>query len=84
MKAVEFSAPVRRSLLSRELLLGVPQAGLMIVFLLAVVFCYMLRFLFMAVPVLIFYIVMRIATRKDPYQVDIMIEHIQQPDLLIG
>jgi type IV secretory pathway TrbD component len=78
-----FGLPVRRSLLQRELLGGVPQAGLLLLFLLAVVFVYGLSMYFMAVPVIILYLVMRALTKRDPWMIDIVLENIGQKDALL-
>jgi hypothetical protein len=48
----EFARPVRRSLLQREMFCGVPQMGLLLLFIMAVVFIYGLRLWFM-IPVII-------------------------------
>jgi type IV secretory pathway TrbD component len=78
-----FGRPVRRSLLQRELLAGVPQAGLFLLFMLAVVFMYGLELYFMGVPVAILYLIMRALTRRDPWFIDIVLENISQKDVFI-
>ncbi|MDR1211813.1 MAG: VirB3 family type IV secretion system protein [Spirochaetaceae bacterium] len=75
-----FSRIVHRSLLQRELMAGIPQAGLFILFMLAVVFIYGLELYFMLVPILILYLVMRHLTAKDPWFIDIVLENITQKD----
>jgi type IV secretory pathway VirB3-like protein len=77
------SRKVRRSLLQRELLGGVPQAGLLLLFMMAVVFIYGLELYFMAVPIVILYLVMRILTARDPWLIDIVLENIAQKDRFI-
>jgi type IV secretory pathway TrbD component len=74
---------VRRSLLQRELLAGVPQAGLFLLFILAVVFMYGLELYFMGIPIVILYLVMRALTRRDPWLIDIVLDNITQKDLFI-
>jgi type IV secretory pathway TrbD component len=74
---------VRRSLLARELMGGVPQAGLLVLFMLGVIFIYGLRLYFMSVPILVLYIVMRLLTKRDPWLIDIVIENIHQKDVYI-
>jgi type IV secretory pathway VirB3-like protein len=78
-----YRLPVRRSLLQRELLFGVPQAGLLILFMLAAVFLYGLEMYFMAAPVVVLYFVMRILTKKDQWLIDIVLDNIMQKDRLI-
>jgi type IV secretory pathway TrbD component len=78
-----YSAPVHRSLLQRDLLGGVPQAGLIILFIFAVVFVYGLSLYIMIIPVIIMYLVMRHLTSNDQYLIDIVLENIQQKDILL-
>jgi type IV secretory pathway TrbD component len=78
-----YARRVRRSLLQRELIGGVPQAGLFLLFLLAVVFMYGLELYFMGVPIVILYLVMRALTRRDPWLIDIVLENISQKDRFI-
>jgi type IV secretory pathway VirB3-like protein len=75
-----FGKTVHRSLLPRELIAGVPQAGLLILFILAVVFIYGLELYFMIGPIVIFYLVMRAMTKRDPWLIDIVLENIGQKD----
>jgi len=77
------SIKVRRSLLPRELLIGIPQMGLLLLFLLAVVFMYVLRMYFMIVPIVLLYFIMRFLTAKDPWLIDIVLDSIQQKDVYI-
>lgn len=77
------SRQVRRSLLDRELMAGVPQAGLFFLFLLGVIFIYGLGLYFMIAPIVILYFVMRALTKKDPWLIDIVLENISQKDVLI-
>jgi type IV secretory pathway VirB3-like protein len=78
-----YGRKVRRSLLQRELIGGVPQAGILILFMAAVVFMYGLELYFMAVPIIILYLVMRALTSKDPWLIDIVLENISQKDRFI-
>ena len=75
--------PVRRSLLQREMLGGIPQAGLILLFVLGVVFVYGLRMYFMLVPIIVLYIVMRALTKRDQWLIDIVMDNIMQKDRLI-
>jgi type IV secretory pathway VirB3-like protein len=77
------SRKVRRSLLQRELLGGVPTSGLILVLIMAVVFLYVLRMFFMVVPIAVLYMVMRYLTAKDPWMIDIVLDNIQQKDVFI-
>jgi type IV secretory pathway VirB3-like protein len=83
MTAREYALPVHRSLLERELIVGVPPFGILLLLLLSIFFVYILKQYFMILPIAIMYIVMRILTKKDPYMIDIVIEHINQKDILI-
>jgi type IV secretory pathway TrbD component len=76
-----YSRRVRRSLLARELMGGVPQAGLFILFMFAVIFIYGLGLYFMILPILILWLIMRALTRRDPWFIDIVLENIMQKDV---
>jgi len=79
----EFAQKVHRSLLPRELLGGVPQAGLMVIFVLSVMFVYVFRMFFMIIFIALLYLVMRYLTARDPWMIDIVIDNIQQKDIFI-
>jgi type IV secretory pathway VirB3-like protein len=83
MTVREYALPVHRSLLERELIVGVPPLGILLILLLATFFVYILKQYFMIIPIAVMYIVMRILTKKDPYMIDMVIEHINQKDILI-
>ena len=74
---------VHRSLLQRELLGGIPQAGFMILIFIAVIFIYGLRINIAIVPIVILYFVMRTLTKHDPWFIDIVLDNIMQKDKLI-
>jgi type IV secretory pathway VirB3-like protein len=74
---------VHRSLLNRELIAGIPQAGLFILFMFAVILIYGLELYFMLVPILILYLIMRHFTAKDPWFIDILLENITQKDIFL-
>lgn len=78
-----FSQIVHRSLLQRDLMGGIPQNGLLLLFILGVIFIYGFKFYLMAIPIAILYLIMRSMTKKDNYLIDIMIENIRQKDVLI-
>jgi len=79
----QFSQPVRRSLLQRDLMGGVPQAGLLLLVVLTVFFVVGLELYLMLVPIITLYLVMRALTKKDPWMIDIILENIMQKDRLI-
>jgi type IV secretory pathway TrbD component len=78
-----FARPVHRSLLQRDLLGGVPAAGLLLLVILAVVFIYGLELYFMLAPIVILYFVMRHLSKLDPWMIDIVLDNISQKDVLI-
>jgi len=75
--------PVHRSLLQREMLAGVPQAGLGIIFFFGLIFVYGLRWYFMIIPLVLLYFVMRHFTKQDQWLIDILLENRKQKDKLI-
>jgi type IV secretory pathway TrbD component len=79
----EYRQPVHRSLLQRELMGGVPQAGLILLFMFAVIFIYGLRLYFSIIPIVILYFVMRYLTKRDQWLIDIVFENISQKDVLL-
>ena len=74
---------VHRSLLQRDMLLGVPTMGLVLVAVLAVIFLYLFRWFFMIAPIAAVYAVIRYFTSKDPWLIEIMLDAIQQKDVFI-
>jgi type IV secretory pathway TrbD component len=83
MDAREFSLPVHRSLMERELILKIPAMGVLVLLLLATFFVYILEQYIAAVPIAALYVLMRYLTKKDPYLIDILLEHMNQKDILI-
>jgi type IV secretory pathway TrbD component len=83
MDAREFSLPVHRSLMQRELILKIPAMGVLALLLLATFFMYILEQYIAGIPIAALYIVMRYLTKKDPYLIDILLEHMSQKDILI-
>jgi type IV secretory pathway TrbD component len=75
-----YSRQVHRSLLQRPLLGGIPEIGLLILVILAVVFCFGFSMYFMIAPIIVLYILMRILTSKDPWLIDIIQENLTQKD----
>jgi type IV secretory pathway VirB3-like protein len=78
-----YSRKVHRSLLPRDMMGGVPTAGLVLLLILSVVFLYVLGWIFMIVPIVLLYFVMRHLTKMDEWLIDIALENIQQKDLYI-
>jgi len=79
----EHKIPVHRSLLQREMMGGIPQAGLFVIFALSIIFVYGLKWYFFAVPIAILYFVMRHLTKQDQWFIDIILDNIMQKDKLI-
>ena len=75
------SRKVHRSLLQRDLLLGVPTLGFVLIFCLSAVFLYLFRWWFMAPPIVLLYVLMRYLTSVDPYSIEIMIDFFQQDEV---
>ena len=74
---------VHRSLLQRELLGGVPQAGLILLFVMTVMTVYLFRMYVMLIPVVLSYFTTRHLTRLDPWMIDIVFANIQHKDIYI-
>jgi type IV secretory pathway VirB3-like protein len=79
----KFKIPVRRSLLQREMIAGVPQAGIFIIFMFGLIFVYGMRLYIAIVPLALLYLVMRHLSKKDNWFVDILLDNVMQKDKLI-
>jgi len=79
----DYKQPVHRSLLQREMLGGVPQAGLFILLFLGLIFVYGLEMYIALVPIVLLYFIMRHFTKKDPWFIDFLLENIMQKDKYI-
>jgi len=79
----DYTQPVHRSLLPREMIAGVPQAGLFIIFISGLIFIYALGWYFMIVPIAIGYFYMRYLTGKDQWSIDIGIANMLQKDVYL-
>jgi len=66
--------------MQREMLGGVPQAGLFILFMLGLIFIYGLRLYLMIIPIMLLYFVMRHLTKKDQWFIDFLLDNIMQKD----
>jgi type IV secretory pathway VirB3-like protein len=75
--------PVHRSLLQREMIGGVPQAGLFIIFMLVLVLVYGFELYLSLVPIALLYFLMRHFTKQDQWFIDMILENIMQKDKLI-
>jgi len=78
-----YSKKVHRSLLQRDLMVGVPTTGLVLIVVLFMMFVYFLKMIFMIAPIVVLYAVMRHLTSKDPWMVDMVLDNIQQKDVFI-
>ncbi|WP_408033964.1 VirB3 family type IV secretion system protein [Teretinema zuelzerae] len=83
MTVRDYSVTVHRSLMQRDLVLGIPSMGMLILLLLGVFTMYILKQYYFGVIIAALYIAMRIMTKKDPYLIDILIEHVNQKDYLV-
>jgi type IV secretory pathway VirB3-like protein len=79
----DYETPVHRSLIQRDLILGIPPMGMLILLVLGVLTIYYLKQLYFAVVIAALYIVMRVLTKKDANLLDIIIEHVSQKDYLV-
>jgi type IV secretory pathway VirB3-like protein len=62
---------------------GVPQAGLLVILMLGLVFIYGLEMYIAAVPLALLFFVMRFLSKKDQWLIDNVLENIMQKDKLI-
>jgi type IV secretory pathway TrbD component len=83
MSVRDYSVTVHRSLLQRDLVLGIPAMGMLVLLLIGVFTMYILKQYYFGIFIAVLYIVMRVLTKKDPYLVDILIEHVNQKDFLV-
>jgi type IV secretory pathway TrbD component len=75
-----FSLPVHRSLLQREMIGGIPQMGILLLFMLAVIFIYGLRLYYTAIPISLLYFVLRHLSKQDPWFIEIIMDNVMQKD----
>jgi len=78
-----FGRKVRRSLLNRDLMAGIPVIGLVMLIMLLVIFIYVLRMVFMVAFVAVLYLIMRYLTSKDPWFIDIVLNSLQEKDVFL-
>ena len=76
----EYKRPVHRSLLQREMIFGVPQVGVLFLFVLGVIFIYGLRLWLAIVPIALIFFIMRHLSKKDQWFIDIVLSNIMQKD----
>lgn len=84
---IDFSCPLHRSLIKRDLILGVSRSSLILV----IVFLYfgvfeigkstIVRLIFLFAGILLFYIIRKL-TKTDEYLVEIVIHSLLSPDRL--
>jgi len=74
---------VHRSLLQRDLMLGVPSMGLVLIFVMAIVFLYLLHWFFMVVPIALSYVLIRHFTSGDPWLIEFWLGHLSQKDVYL-
>jgi len=79
----QYKKPVHRSLLQREMIGGIPQLGMFFIFMLGLIFIYGFRLYLTIIPIVLIYFIMRFATKKDQWMIDIMLNNIKQKDILI-
>jgi len=83
MSVRNYSVTVHRSLMQRELVLGIPPTGMLILLLVGIFTMYILKQYYFGIIIAALYVVMRVLTKKDPYLIDILIEHVNQKDYLV-
>ncbi|MDR2941731.1 MAG: VirB3 family type IV secretion system protein [Treponema sp.] len=79
----EYKQPVHRSLIPRELIAGIPQAGLFILLMLVLILIYGLRLWFTVIPIALAYFIMRHLTKLDQWNIDMGLTNIMQKDVYI-
>jgi len=79
----QYKKPVRRSLLQREMIGGIPQLGMLLLFIFGLVFLYGLKLYALLPFIILAYLFMRHLTKKDQWQIDIVFNNITQKDRLI-
>jgi type IV secretory pathway VirB3-like protein len=77
------SVKVRRSLLQRDMFLGIPTMGLMLLFVMAMVLVYAMKLYLFTVPIALLYFIMRFLTSKDSWMIDIVLGNAMQKDVFI-
>ena len=78
-----YASPVRRSLLSRETLGGIPQVGFIFLIIMAAVFIYGLSMYLMIIPIVILYVIMKVLSKKDQFLIDMVIDNLSQKDVFL-
>ena len=78
----DFAIPVRRSVIKRDLIFGIPLVPLMIIIFLTIIFVLTFEQIsFLAITVLLF-VVFRNVTKADEWLLDILVIAMLQPDQL--
>jgi type IV secretory pathway TrbD component len=79
----EHKKPVHRSLLQREMIGGIPQVGMLLIFMLGLIFIYGFQIYLAVIPIVLIYFLLRFATKKDQWLIDIILDNIKHKDILI-
>jgi len=77
------SIKVHRSLLQRDMFLGIPTMGLMVLFIMVMVFVYAMKIYFFIIPIVLLYFIMRFLTSRDHWMIDIVLSNAMQKDIFI-
>lgn len=77
------SIKVHRSLLQRDMFLGIPTMGLMLLFVMLMVFVYAMKVYLFIVPIALLYFIMRFLTSRDPWMIDIVLGSAMQKDVFV-
>lgn len=78
-----YSKNVHKSLFQRDLLLGVPTMGFVLILMLSSVFLYLFQWYFMIIPIVFIYVLMRYFTSRDPWLIEMMLDYVQQKDIFL-
>ena len=78
-----YNKNVHKSLFQRDLFLGVPTMGLVLVFCMSAVFLYLFHWFFMTPIIVLIYVLMRYFTSVDPWYIEMVIDYIQQKDVYV-
>jgi type IV secretory pathway VirB3-like protein len=74
---------VRRSLLQRDMFLGIPTMGLALLFVMVMVLVYAMKIYLFIVPIVLLYFIMRFLTARDHWMIDIVLNNAMQKDIFI-
>ena len=83
MSITDFSTPVRKSLMGRELLAGIPASGMLLLFIFGTLTIYMAQIKPFWIVVAVLYIAGRLLTKKDEFLIDIVLYSLSYKDVYI-